>query len=140
MNKNLKDAFQNAKYIPNIDLVDSTWQNIIIHNKKITLIKLGVFSSIGALSLIGLIPALKTLFSEFSKSGFYEYFSILFSNNSGFSSYWKELAYSLAESLPIINIIYAFVLVFTLFLSLKYVARQIIKNRISISGYSSLSY
>lgn len=138
MNKNLKDVFQNAKYEPNANLASYAWQKIIIRNKRVSFIKLSAFSILGTLSLIGLIPAFKALSTQFAQSGFYEYLSILFSNNSEFASYWKELAYSLAESLPTLNIIYAFVLVLTLFLSLKYVAKQIIRNRLFIT--SSLSY
>ncbi|MEI7810022.1 MAG: hypothetical protein WCI41_00475 [bacterium] len=138
MNEKLQSAFQNAKYEPNVNLADNIWHKIIIRNKRIAFIKTSAFSTLGALSLFGLIPVSQALFTEFTKSGFYEYFSLMFSGNV--SSYWKDLAYSMAESLPITNIIYTFVLVFILFLSIKYVVKQIIKNKMSIVGQSLLSF
>lgn len=140
MDKNLKYTLQKAKYEPSTDLADSIWHKIIIRNKRITFIKISAFSTLGALSLFGLIPVSETLLSKFTNSGFYEYFSLLFSNNSEIASYWKDLAYSMAESLPMINIIYVFVLIFTLFLSIKYITKQIVKNRLPVVGQSLLSY
>ena len=139
MDKNLKDVFQNTQEWPENDLVSRVWENIIIRNKRITYIKIGGFSLLGTLSLLGIFPAFIALSNGLSKSGFYEYFSLLFSSNGELASYWKELSFSLAESLPVIEIIYALLLVFVLFLSLRYVAKQIIKNKLTIAESSILS-
>jgi hypothetical protein len=136
----LKNAFINAKYEPNVNLANNVWQKIIIRNKRIMFIKSSIFSLLGGFSLAGLIPVSRSLVDSFTRSGFYEYLSLLFSNNNGLAYYWKELAYSLAESLPVLNLISVFVLILILFLSLKYLAKQIIKNSLSIKEFRTLSY
>ena len=128
MKENLKKAFQNSVYEPRFELSRDISRNIIKHEKRIIRIKLYLFSIVGSLSLVGFIPVLKTLFDGFTQSGFYEYFSLVFSSGSNLLSYWKELALSLIESLPILNIIFLFSLVFIFLLSLRYVLKQIINN------------
>ncbi|MEI6581036.1 MAG: hypothetical protein WCO07_02580 [bacterium] len=133
MNKKIKTVFQNAKHEPNANLAQDTWQKIIIYNKKITYLKIWTFSIFGALSLVGLVPTFIALANEFSKSGFYEYLALMFSSNGEITSYWKELTLSMAESLPVMAIIYTLFLIFILFLSAKYVTKQIIKNQSVLS-------
>jgi len=139
MNKSLKSVFQKTIDEPNRELAFNIWEKLLIRNKKITYFKIGAFSVFGTLSLVGLVPTINTLAVEFSKSGFYEYLSLLFSNNGELASYWKELTFSLAESLPVTEIIYTLLLVFVLFLSIKFVTKQIIKNRLVLTGSSILS-
>ena len=126
--ENLKKAFQNLKYEPKAELADSIWRHIIAREKYFTRVKLYAFSIIGFLSIAGLVPVFKALFTEFTQSGFYEYFSLIFSSGSNVFSYWKELALSLVESLPIMNIIFLFSLVFVLLLSARYLLKQIINS------------
>jgi hypothetical protein len=133
MNENLKKAFNNIKYQSEQDLSEKVWHSIIKHEKRISYVKLYTFSLFGILSLVGMIPAFKMLFADFSQSGFYEYFSLLFSSNGALASSWKELAYSLAESLPTISIIFSFTILFVFFLSLRYVLKQIVKGQLSLS-------
>jgi hypothetical protein len=133
MEKELKKAFYKAKYEGKPDLSLNIWNSIVVRNKRITRIKLWVFSFIGFSSLVGLIPAWKVLSNDLTQSGLYEYFSLVFSSGTSIFSYWKELSLSIAESLPIISIILSLSLVFILFLSLKYVTKQIIKNQLSLS-------
>jgi len=128
MEKDLKKAFQNMTFEPKESLGDDIWLNIIAREKRSTRVKLYIFSVVSFLSVLGLIPALEALFNQFTQSGFYEYFSLIFSSGSNLFSYWKELVLSLAESLPIMNIIFSFSLVFIFLLSLRYVLKQIINS------------
>lgn len=43
--------------------------------------------------------------NSFSQSGFYQYFSLLFSGDSAVYIYWKELATALIESAPLVGLI-----------------------------------
>ena len=140
MQKTLKEAFINAKYEANISLANNIWQKIINRNKKIRLIKISTFSLFGVLSLVGIVPVFKTMSNEFAQSGFYEYFSLFFSGNEDISLYWKEVLMSTAESLPTLNIIYTLTLVFILFISLKYTARQILTDGRLTRNRTNLSY
>ena len=139
MEKELAKAFHKAKYEQNRDLALNIWQNIMKHDKRVLRIKLWVFSSIGLLSFVGIIPAFKMLLADLSQSGLYEYFSLIFSSGNSIFSYWKELILSIAESLPTMSIVLTFSLVFILFLSIKYAVKQIIKGQSSPMGFSLLS-
>ncbi|MFA6524580.1 MAG: hypothetical protein WC264_03425 [Candidatus Paceibacterota bacterium] len=128
MEKELIKAFNNAKYQLDTNLTENIWHTIIKREKHIKRFKLSIFSIIGISSLAGMIPAFNMLLKDFSQSGFYEYVSLLFNGNA-LSTYWKELTLSLAESLPTINIILSLSLVFVFFLSVRFVAKQIINNK-----------
>ena len=133
MEKELIKAFHKAKYKEGSNLAENIWHNIVVYNKRITRIKLWVFSLAGFTSLIGLIPAWKTLSTDLAQSGLYEYVSLAFSSGGSILSYWKEFALSMAESLPTMSIILSLSLVFILFLSLKYAMRQIIRGQLLLS-------
>jgi len=128
MEKNLKKVLKRAVYEPNSNLSEAIWHNIIKKEKFLIRFKVYAFSLLGFLSIAGIIPVAKSLFVEFTQSGFYEYFSLFFSSGSSLSFYWKELTLSMAESLPVLDIIFLFSLVFIFLFSLRYVFKQIINN------------
>ena len=128
MSENLKKAFQKLEYEPKTNLAENIWYSIVAHEKHFIRVKLYIFSFAGFLSILGFMPVFKALFSEFTQSGFYEYFSLVFSSGSNLFSYWKELILSLTESLPVVNIIFLFSLIFIFLLSMHYVLKQIINN------------
>ena len=80
------------------------------------------FSALGACA--ALVPALRYVGQELSQSGFYEYFSLAFSDGEILLASWKEFALLLAESLPLMGITLVFVALFALFASLRYIARD----------------
>lgn len=133
MEENLKNVLLQNKIAPQTGLADNIWQTIVRRQKYTARIKLLIFSLTGLLSLVGLIPALKTLLSDFAQSGFYEYLSLIFSNSGTVLTFWKELLLTLAESLPVLSIVSSFTLIFILLLSLKHIMRQIIKGQLSLS-------
>jgi hypothetical protein len=128
MQNKLIKIFQEAKYEPESDLSENIWRKIIVRDKKMTQIKMWTFSFLGFISLAGLVPALRALSGDLAQSGFSEYFSLIFSDTSSMLSSWKELFFSLAESLPIISLISALSLLFIFFLSIKYIVKQINNN------------
>jgi hypothetical protein len=133
MEKELKKAFLKAKYEENSDLADNIWQNITIQDKRMARMKLWAFSLTGLFSFVGLFPAIKSLLSDLSQSGFYEYLSLAFSSSGSIMSYWREFALSLAESLPTMSIILSFSLILIFLFSLKYATKQIIRNQLSLA-------
>lgn len=133
MQDKLTRLFQKAKYEENSILAQSVWNTIVIRDKRNIKIKLWAFSSLGFASVIGLIPVFKILLSDLAQSGFYEYASLAFSDTSLLLSAWRELAFSLIESLPIMSIIFTLTLLFSIFLSMKYTIKQIINSRMSLS-------
>jgi len=130
MKDKLTKAFKNSVYEPNQDLEGLIWSSIIKRDKRNAQFKLWAFGLVGVASLAGLVPTFKILFTDLTRSGFYEYFSLIFSDTGSIISYWKELAFSLAESLPIISIISVLSLLFVCFLSIKYIMKQINRDQL----------
>lgn len=128
MRENLKKAFDKVKCQPESGLAQHIYQEITLRGKRIVRLKLCFFSFIGVISLVGLVPILKILISDFIQSGFYEYISLVFSRTV-LSSSWRELIYSIAESLPATSLILSFGIIFVFFLSLRFVLKQIIKGQ-----------
>ncbi|MFA6315226.1 MAG: hypothetical protein WC648_02560 [Candidatus Paceibacterota bacterium] len=56
-------------------------------------------------SLVAVFLSGRYLINSFYESGFYNYFSLLFSGDSTVLSYWKELVYSMVETMPILGTI-----------------------------------
>ncbi|MFZ1019878.1 MAG: hypothetical protein WAN61_02725 [Minisyncoccia bacterium] len=130
---NLTEIFQKAKYEPDSNLAPVIWRKIIARDKYRTQIKMWAFAFAGSTSLLGLIWAVKTLFTNLAQSGFYEYFSLIFSDSGVLVSFWKELVFSLAETLPIVSITLTLCLLFVCFLSLRHLMKQVGKNQLSLS-------
>jgi hypothetical protein len=133
MEEKLTKVFQDLKYAPSTDLAENVWRTIAVRETRITRMKLWLFSFFGFVSLAGLLPVLKTLSNNFAQSGFYDYVSLLFSDGRSVLTYWKEFAFSLAESLPTLTILLSLTLTFVFFLSVRYAMKQISKNQLSFS-------
>jgi hypothetical protein len=140
MEQKLRKIFQKAKYENTQNLADNIWSVILLREKQATRFKLWAFTLAGFASLAGAIPAIKALSSDLVQSGFYEYFSLIFSDGGSVISHWKEFVFSIAESLPTMSIIISLSFVLVFFLSLKYATKQIIKGQLSPVGFSPLSF
>ncbi|MFA5840968.1 MAG: hypothetical protein WC847_01690 [Candidatus Paceibacterota bacterium] len=130
MQNKLANVFKKAKYDGSSILAENIWQTITIRENHKNNIKLWSSAFLGIISIAGLIPAFKILLGDLAQSGFYEYFSLVFSDGTTVLSYWKEFIFSITESLPTMSIILSLSLIFTLFLSIKYVARQLTKGQL----------
>ncbi|HNW71426.1 MAG TPA: hypothetical protein PKZ36_01030 [Candidatus Paceibacterota bacterium] len=133
MNKELAKAFKKTCYMANEDLPLVVWKRIIKQKKHALKVKLGIFSFLGTTSLVGFIFMFKTLLSDLSQSGFYQYLSMAFSNKDILVTYWKEFAFSITESLPMASTLYSLTLIFIFFLCLRYAMKQIIKGQLTSS-------
>lgn len=79
-----------------------------------------VFLAITAVaSVFAAVPALQYAAREFYQSGFYQYFSLLFSDGGAVMASWKEFALSLAESLPLLGATVFLSIVFILLGSIR---------------------
>jgi hypothetical protein len=135
----LTKLFQKAKYESSPDLCLFLWQSINSREKQAARLKSWAFAFLGLASLAGLVPAFRALSSDLAQSGFYEYFSILFSDSGSVLSYWKELAFSLAESLPAISIIFTLSLFLICLLSIKHLIKQFGKGQLIFRSSPRLS-
>lgn len=117
MDKNYQKLFSYLKSpAPSQELLKATLTQIYNEQKFLNLKRRLALYYIGIIgSIIAFIPALKMVISEFSKSGFGVYFSLLFSDTKIVLTYWKNFIYSLMETLPIMSLIgFSFVVMFFL--------------------------
>ena len=134
MQDRLTKVFQKARYEENFNLGQNIWLTVMKREKRNTKIKLWIFTLAGITSLVGLVPAFRILGSDLAQSGFYEYLSLAFSDSGLILSAWREFMFSLAESLPVLSVIFTLSLVFIFFLSLKYLMKQVIRNQLLLTA------
>ena len=133
MKTSLKEVCRAAKYDISENEIEEIWHTIVIHEKRVARAELAFFSVLGFISFAGLIPVFKILSINFTQSGFFTYFSLLFSDGGLMAAYWKDFAFLLAESFPVMSIVGLLALVFVFFLSLWYVLKQVNRNKLSLS-------
>ncbi len=133
MDGKLNKVFCACKYEPEVDLANQVWSNLLEKDKHLAKLRLVAFCFISIVSLLGLIPAVQMLSSDFTKSGFYEYISLVSSDGSLLLSHWREFLLSIAESLPIPSLLLSLSLIFVFFLSVKYALGQKSRSQLSLS-------
>lgn len=74
-----------------------------LEHKKV-MSKLYLYSSLVALSLVGILYASYKLWINLKESGIYEYISLVFSNNIVALSFWREIGFAIIEALPLLAI------------------------------------
>jgi hypothetical protein len=62
------------------------------------------FSIASSLSVVGMVVTISYIQSAFAQSGAGGYLSIILSDTGAITTYWKELALSVSESLPVFSI------------------------------------
>lgn len=125
MEQKLKKAFKNLKILSNSDLSGKIWLSVLTRQKKIFKFETAGLFVAGAFSLVFLIPAGRWLIEAFSKSGFYEYLSLIFSDGKYVFSSLGDFLNLLAESLPGFEISIFLASLFIFFVSAKYVSRRV---------------
>lgn len=124
MDNKLKQVFQKASYEPEINFSGDIWRNIKIKESRVYKIKIILNSIFGILSFVLLFPSISNLITQFNSQGFSEYVSLVFSDFNTISTYWKEFALSIVNSLPLASIALSFFLLFVLFNSTRRVVGQ----------------
>ena len=106
MRQDREKIFQSIEHIePPYGLLGSILARISEAQRRNARTRLAFWSAGALVALGALVPVLRYAGQEFSQSGFYDYFSLLFSDGSMLlANSWKELALSLAESLPLMGV------------------------------------
>ncbi len=94
------------------------------------------FSGVSTLLIGVLVPLVMRCVTLFYSSGAREFLTLMFTDSSTLSLYWKEILNSVIESLPIMQMTGALVLTFVLFVSLGFAIKHIInltKSRYSVA-------
>ncbi|TAN33030.1 hypothetical protein EPN28_03445 [Patescibacteria group bacterium] len=88
--------------------------------------KLVIFFASTLCSAVALVGALRLAGRGFAESGFFKFFSLLFSDFGSVYAYWQDFAWSLLESLPVMGLIILLAAVLALLISLRLFVRGII--------------
>ena len=116
MEQDLQKLFKKAVYHPECRLSDDVCRAILAKRKKIIRRNTSIYVLLIVSSLSGSILSIRDLITESSKLGFYKYLSLVFSDGGVIATYWKEYMLTLADSLPVMNLIVSFALLFVLFI------------------------
>jgi len=71
---------------------------VALARRRAARLRLAAFGTTAFVSILLLIPAVEYATNEFYTSGFYDYASLFFDSLS--RGYWREVLYSLTDSLP----------------------------------------
>ena len=96
---------------PPLDLEASILRKISTARTKAARIHFAFLSTISLLSLWGIFQTGISLWKSFSQTGFYDYLSLVMSDGATLTTYWKEFALSLMESLPLVGLITLFAII-----------------------------
>lgn len=134
MEQNLKNLFKQVVYSPESRLSGDIWSTLVNRNRRNTQTKFWVYSVLSSISFISLFPTLKQLGVSFERSGFYDYFSLAFSDSKLALLHSKEVSLSLVESLPVLNIILFLSIVLIFIMSLRFMVRNIRSSSLLITS------
>jgi hypothetical protein len=98
---------------------------ITLLKQRAARIRFILFSGTTLMSFLTMIAALRYAWGSFAESSFSAYASLLSSDGSAVLLYWKEFAFSLIESVPLMGITVLLSAIFTLLLSLKLTLRYL---------------
>lgn len=119
MEQNIQKLFKQSSYTPESKLSNDIWGIIESKNTNLSKWKTFGYLSLGILSLSGSIFSIKSLIEEFTKLGFFDYLTLVFSDSGVIATYWKEYTLVLADSLPITSLMISLFLLFVLFISIR---------------------
>ena len=116
-------------------LLEKILKRIHREERILVLRKTVIFSLTLVASLIGLVPSFNILLSDFSRSGFTSFFSLIFSDFSSVAAYWQSFMLILLESLPILSLALFLIVLLACLQSIKVLSKniKIIKNNYSLA-------
>lgn len=120
MQSNYKKLFSNLNQAePPHQLYLNIISRIELETARTARTRFILFSAVTLAALIAVIPAFQYALQEFTRSGFSQYLSLIFSDGGTMLAYWQEFTLTLAESLPIFGPALFLSVIFILLGSLK---------------------
>ncbi|MFH1236191.1 MAG: hypothetical protein V1685_04615 [Parcubacteria group bacterium] len=104
-------------------LFESVLERIALARRRAARIRLAAFGTVTFVSVLMLIPAVQYAINEFYTSGFYDYASLFLDGLS--RGYWRELLYSLVDSLPSLPLLLLALLGTAFVWSVRYANRNV---------------
>lgn len=106
-------------------LLEKILKRIHQEERILVLRKIIIFSVTLGVSLVGLMPSAGMLLSDFNRSGFVNFFSLMFSDFSSVATYWQSFTMVLLETLPAVSLALFLAVLVTLLQSIKSLTRNI---------------
>jgi len=110
------------------ELPESLKKNILTSIKKEELHRAQIYLAgsfvTAAASLVAVIFSVTYMIQGFYQSSFYSYFSLFFSDSDVAVAYWRELALSLVESVPVLELTLSLVAMTALLWSIRVFAQN----------------
>lgn len=124
MSEDLHKIFQcsNDKDVSNLS--DNIWGAIKKKKNNACHLKIFIYLILGLFSMSGSVLSIDSLISKFSKLGFSDYFSLIFSDTGLLATYWREYMITLVESLPVASLVLSLALIFVFFVSIEKITSQ----------------
>lgn len=89
---------------PPASLREKIIQTLIRKQRQQARWRFGVLGSISVIAVASLVPTGTMLFQSLSQSGFWQYVLLLTTDQSILLNAWRELSFSLIESLPLMSL------------------------------------
>ena len=120
MQRKIQEILKSTQFIADKNLAGLVWLKLQRRIQLINRVKFVSYLSLSLVSVISLYVFATKLYSELNQSGFYNYTHLIFSEDiSTLISFWKEILYSVFESLPATSLMLSLGLLFVFVLSLK---------------------
>lgn len=110
---------------PPSGLLEKILKRIHREERILVLRRVVLFSITLAGSILAFVPALKILLSDFSQSGFLNFFSLIFSDFPSVAAYWQSFAMILLETLPAVSLALFLAVLLTFLESVKVLTKNI---------------
>ena len=118
--------YMNNFYVePPKELLPKILKRIHKEERLLVLRRTIIFSITLVLSLLGLVPSVGMLLSDFGRSGFFSFFSLMFSDFSSVKTYWQSFTMILLETLPVASLALFLAVLLAFLESLKYFVKNI---------------
>lgn len=118
-----KALFVIPSYAPRSGALERVLVAVSAKQQASLLWRVRIFAVTAVLSVGALVPMVISLANAFSTSNFTTYVSLIFSDGSVVSLYWKEVGASLLQSLPAVSLMLTLALIGTFLWSLRSMIR-----------------
>ena len=125
-------------FTPPRELSTRILERVEMEKRRIARIRLAIFSFFSLGSCLAFVSVARYAGEEFVRSGFTDYFSLLFSDAGAVLPYWREFFLSLVESLPILLLATLCIMIFIFLGSLRLAEKNM--RTAFLSTHHSLRY
>ena len=126
MSNNFEKLFNKLEqFEPSEKLRDGILARIDFEKRRSARIRFAALGTVATASFGAMIPSFQYAWRAVFQSGFYEYFSLLFSDSGAVLASWKTFALSLAETIPLVELTIFLIAVFIFLISVRMAIKNI---------------